>query len=367
MLRIHPVCFCVGVLLITVFGSCTPVELIPPTDGIDLTSWQTASPKEVGMNKKILSNAVEKAEDIPRFLSLLVVKNGHLVLEEYFHGNHADSLNDVRSVTKSVVSTLTGIALKEGYIQTLEETIDAYWPESIAPLSDDQKSIRIRDLLTMSSGFEWEESGSIGYNDWFQADDKIKYLLDQPMSDAPGETFAYNSPAVHLLGVVLEEATNMRLAEFADRYLFSKIGIKEAKWHEFSDGYVNGGSGIDLRPRDLARLGQFFLQNGKNKGVQILPEYWVDEATRPVYDWRTEQGAATSISYGYLWWTEDMATKAYFAWGYGGQFVFVVPEHQLVVITTIYWGLLSQDGGPEPMYDAALDIIINEVLRAVED
>lgn len=347
--------------------SCRQVELIPPPDSVDLSVWQTAEPEAVGLNEKILSNAVKKAEAIPRFLSLLVVKNGHIALEEYFHGNQADSLNDVRSITKSVVATLAGIALKEGFLSSLDETIDTFWPETLAALSEDQKTISIRDLLTMSGGFEWEESGPIGYNDWIQSDDKIQYLLDRPIINTPGETFTYDTPSTHLLGIVLEKATGMKLPEFADTYLFSKIGVKEAKWFEFDDGYVNGGSSIDLRPRDMARLGQFYLQGGKNQGVQILPETWVQEATRPAYDWRIQQGAASSISYGYLWWTEDEVANAYFAWGYGGQFLFVVPEHDLIVITTIDWIRLSEDGGPGPMYDAALDIIINEVLRAVED
>jgi CubicO group peptidase (beta-lactamase class C family) len=334
---------------------------------LDLTQpWPEATPAKVGLNKALIANGVQKAAQIPRFLSLLVVRNGQLAVEEYFHGNHADSLNDVRSVTKSVLSTLVGAAIAAGFISSLEETLGDHLPPDVANLDSTQQSISIRDLLTMSGGFLWDESGGFGsYNTWIRSDDHIQHLLDQPSAFNPGSSFTYNSAAVHLLGVLLQEAVGMPLAKFADQFLFIKIGISARDWEELTRGYVNGGSGIDLRPRNLARLGQFYLQGGKSGDTQLLPENWVEMATAPNFSWRSTYGPLRSFTYGYLWWIQEgQANTAFLAWGFGGQFIYVVPELELVVVATTDWRLLSQEGGPGSLEQAVLDVIVNDIVPA---
>ncbi|NNE45173.1 MAG: serine hydrolase [Rhodothermales bacterium] len=336
---------------------------------LDLTqSWQTSSPAQARVDAAQLETAVAEAGAIPRVQSLLVVRDGRIILEEYFHGNERETLNDVRSVTKSVVATLTAIALKEGFIGSLDETLGDHFPPSIAPLDSVRRSISIRHLLSMSSGFVWPEIGGPAYSDWIQSGDHVRYVLSRPLENMPGSDFTYNSGAVHLLGVLVEEAVGVPLEQFADQYLFGRIGIgvEQREWEILSDGYVNGGAGIDLRTRDLARLGQLYLQDGRSGKDRILPRGWVEEATQPKFEWRSDFGPLSGLCYGYLWWTEEGQEEyVYLAWGYGGQYIMVVPDKELVIVTTTYWrGLNQEAGGANQLEAAVLDIITSHILPA---
>lgn len=337
---------------------------------LDLSQeWETADPQSVNIDAAALEVAGTVAGDITRFRSLLVVRRGKLVFEEYYNGNHRESLNDVRSVTKSVVSTLTGIALAEGFINSLDESISNYIQPPIATLTVEQQAITIRHLLSMSSGFLWPENtgNRNAYGNWITSGNHINYLLEQPLVAVPGTAFEYNSAAVHLLGVVLEAATGMELEDFADQYLFNKIGITQRRWEPLSGGFVNGGAGIDLRPRDMARLGQLFLQNGLSGNQQVFPASWASEASAPRYSWRWQYGSLQSYTYGYLWWVEEGQTdQAFFAWGYGGQYIYVVPAQELVVVVTTSWPGLSGEGGSGPLEQAAMSIILDRVLPGVQ-
>ncbi len=350
-------------LVVLLAGGCSdaiaPVAFDAP---VDLTrTWETAPPSAVGIDEAALARADSMADAIPRLRSLLVVRRGRLVHERYFAGRTASDLADVRSVTKSVVSTLTGLALARGDLTSLDETLGDLLPGDVATLADWERAITVRDLLTMSGGWDWHESGAIGYNDWIVSGDPIGYLLATPQGSPPGDAFAYNSAAVHLLGIVLEEATGKTLPAFADEVLFGPLAISASAWEPLG-GRVNGGAGLDLRPRDLARLGQLFLQDGWSGGRRILPAGWVEEATTRRYGWRDSAGP-TDVSYGYLWWT-DVDHAAFMAWGYGGQFVYVAPERDLVVVATTEWGLVDGKGIPAGLSAKVLGVIVNGVLPA---
>lgn len=352
-------------LSVVLIPGCQKEEKSEP-GALDLREpWEVSSTSEIGVDEMAIDKTISKADTLPRFSSLLVVKDGKLILEQYFHGNHQDSLNDVRSITKSVIATLAGIALENGFINSLEETIGDYLHPAIAAIPANKQKITIRNLLTMSSGLEWDEFNGDSYNQWILSGEHIDYLFDLPMVTEPGASFTYNSGVAHLLGVILEVATGMELEAFADQYLFSKIGIRRAKWENLPGGYVNGGSGIDLRPRDLARLGQFYLQEGQNGKEQILSREWIKAVTTPAFNMPWTYGVLQSVSYGRLWWIEDdPAAAAFFAWGHGGQFIYVVPSLDLVVVTTTNWRQLSLEGGPRSLTEAVLSII-SEMVAAV--
>jgi CubicO group peptidase (beta-lactamase class C family) len=322
--------------------------------------WITGNLEEANIGN--LDDAIMAAEEIPRFTSLLMVRDGKLVLEEYFHGFHADSIHDVRSVTKSIVSTLTGIALDVGFISSIDETLEDHLPANEFDLTAEQKNISIRHLLTMSSGFQWNEWTSTSYNDWILSGDHTGYLLGLSQQSIPGSEFTYNSAAVHLLGVVIEKAVGMKLYDFANQYLFDRIGVGTKEWELLSDGYVNAGSGLDLSSRDLARFGQLILQKGRSGNQTIVSESWVTDATDSKFSWSFDYGALKNYSYGYLWWTPP---DAILAWGYGGQFIYIVPDKNLVIVTTVNWHFISSDGGPASTELAALDVIINKILPKV--
>lgn len=351
-------------LLTTVAVACADRSTAPdPAEVLNLSRpWVSADPATVGIDTTQLDRAAAAAGAIPRFRSLLVVRDGRLVLERYFGGTGPEDLADVRSVTKSVVSTLVGIALQMGYLDSLDQTLGETLPTAVGTLRQDEKTITVRDLLTMTGGWAWDESTAAGYNEWVLATDHVQYLLDRPLADSPGSTFTYNSAAVHLLGVLLEEVTGMSLPAFADKVLFGPLGISAREWEDLGDGRVNGGSGLRLRPRDLARIGQLFLQSGVSGHRNVVSTHWVDEAARPHFAWTADAGS-THVSYGYLWWT-DVDHDAFMARGYRGQIVYVAPSRRLVVVTTTAWGLIDGQSAPADLDRQALSVVVDGVLPA---
>jgi CubicO group peptidase (beta-lactamase class C family) len=332
---------------------------------IDLSEpWPQSTPAALGLDSTELATAVTEASGISRLMSLLVVKNGALVMEKYFRGNRADSLNDVRSVTKSVVSTLVGIAVMRGELTSLDQTLGELLPD--LPYQDQrQREVTVWQLLNMSGGFDWEEESANDYNDWVRADDQIRYLLDRFIIHEPGTTFTYNSAAAHLLGVALEAVTGKTLEAYADETLFGPLGVTQRRWEPSSGGHVNGGAGLDLRPRDLARLGQLYLQEGRSGNTQILSRSWTFEATRPHWGWRGSFGPLHALSYGYLWWTESRpGDDIAIAWGWGGEFVLLDPAHDMVVVATSEWRWAT-DEEADTTEKAVLDVIVNHILGAV--
>jgi CubicO group peptidase (beta-lactamase class C family) len=154
--------------------------------------------------------------------------------------------------------------------------------------------------------------------------------------------YAYNSAAVHTLGVVLQKASGTPLPQYARERLFAPLGIETVAWEALDRDTVNGGSGIKLRGRDLLKLGQLYLQRGWSGETSVVPEAWVDETTQPRFPWRADYGAQKSVGYGMLWWVSDAEPRAFFAWGYGGQFVYVVPDRDLAVVATTSWTGLTE-------------------------
>ena len=337
----------------------------PEPPNIDLTlPWTTASVADVGGSTAMVAEGLKQARTNDRLLSLLVVKNGRLVVEEYFGDASRQGLHDVRSVTKSVVSALTGIVIERGDISGVEDSIGGYLDSLVSGMEPGKAAITIEQLLTMTSGLEWDESGGFGdYTKWIQSGDHLGYVLNKPLVAAPGTRFNYNSAAVHLLGVVLEQATGMKLPELADNLLFGRIGISRSRWEPLVDGFHNGGAGLDLRPRDLARFGQLYLQRGSSAERRIVSAEWVDRSAVERFDWRFSSGALRGISYGILWWVVPEALEPlYFAWGFCGQYVVVVPEMHLVMVTTNDWRGVGADAG---RYERmTMDVLVEYMIPA---
>lgn len=354
LLALAPLAACVDD--ITVPTTSEPAKLA--------TSWETAAPREVELDAIRLELASARAASVDRLRSLLVVRHGRLAHERYFHGNNAETLADVRSITKTVVGALVGVAMAHGAIDGPDQPITDFLSTDEYPVRAEHASITVGDLLTMSSGIDWTERGATGYLDWIQSSDRVAYLLERELVADPGDVFAYNSAAVHLLGLIVEEATGRSLPSFADDVLFGPLGIDRREWEPLGDRHVNGGGGIDLRPRDLARLGQLFLQNGRSGTTQVVPEGWAQLSLAPTrLPFRSVPPMGT-LSYGLLWWI-DVERTAAFAWGYGGQLVYVDPDLDLVVVVTTDWWLVSQDVGSEWLTEQAMSLIVDAVLPAV--
>ena len=338
----------------------------PPTPAavtIDISqAWATAQPADVSMDGVKLSRATNDATALPRFRSLLVARHGKLVLENYFGGATASTLFDVRSVTKSVVSLLVANAVAAGKM-SLDTTVGDHLG---APYTLDagDRAVTVRQLLTMTSRYRWDENSGDDYNLWILSTDHVQFLLDRIQND-PADTFVYDSAAVNLLGLLLQKAVGEPLPQYANEQLFTPLGIGTASWEQLEPGMVNAGAGIKLTARDLLRLGQLLLQHGKSGTVQLVPSPWIDTATTAKFPWRSSYGQQTSVSYGYLFWVADApATPAAFAWGYGGQFIYVVPSLDLVVVTTTQWQGISAETNPVSFAASILTIIVSDVLTA---
>lgn len=336
----------------------------PEPPNIDLSlPWTTASVADVGGSARMVEEGLKRAGNNDRLLSLLVVKDGRLVVERYFGGAGRESLHDVRSVTKSVVSALAGIVIARGDIPRVEHAIGGYLDSLVSDLEPEKAAITIEQLLTMTGGFRWDESGGFGdYLEWIHSNDHLDYLLRRPLVAEPGTLFTYNSAAVHLLGVVLEQATGMDLPQLADEVLFGRIGVSRSSWEPLAGGFHNGGAGLDLRPRDLARFGQLYLQRGASGTLRVIPADWTERSTASRFGWRFDSGALLGISYGFLWWVVPEAREPlYLAWGYGGQYVVVVPMLNLVLVTTTDWRGVVDAGHYQRI---TLDVLVKYMIPA---
>jgi CubicO group peptidase (beta-lactamase class C family) len=363
--RAFCVAACVEVLVAVACGGAAapPPGILstPPSQPVDLSRpWTAAAPAEVGMDARSLELGASRAGRIPRFRSLLVARRGRLAFERYFAGAGADTALDVRSVTKSVVSALTGIALRDHVLPGLDTPIAPYLdpPYRFHP-SD--TGITVRHLLTMTSGYDWDDDRD--YNPWVLSDDRVQFLLDRPRAAPPGERFTYDSAAVHVLGVVLQRAAGLPLPQYASEQLFGPLAAEGVAWEVLDRGTVNGGSGIDLRGRDLLKLGQLYLQRGFSADRSVVPADWVSATTAPQFGWRDDYGAQHRVTYGMLWWVSDETPAAYFAWGYGGQFVYVVPSRDLVVVATTEWRGLTETT-PLALAEEVLGVIVDDVVAA---
>ena len=296
--------------------------------------------------------------------SLLVVRNGVLVDEQYYGSATASSLEDGRSITKSVTSLLSGLALSLGIFSGTGMHLDALIHPPVAQVSAAESAITLDNLLTMTSGFAWDESTAAGYNAWVLSPNQVEYLLAEPLSDLPGLRFNYNSAAVHLISVGLSEATRASTQAFASANLFAALGIQDFSWETDQQGYNNGAAGLALHPRDFAKFGQLVLQNGASGAESIVPAGWVEQSFLIHASPSDRVGPLSTLSYGYLWWLGSWNSHHLeFAWGYRGQFIVVVPDLELVVVATS--DLTDASIPPYAEADGVMTLIIDYVLPAV--
>jgi len=352
-------------LLLASLSACAGEPTATRRGPVDLTAeWETAAPASLGIDSAALAAALDHAATLPQLLSIVVVRHGRIAGERYFHGNYADSLNDVRSVTKSVMSTIAGIVARDGLLHE-DSTIGARLNEwaGAAGLDAAHRAIRISDLLTMSAGFQWDESTASGYNSWVTSPDPIAYVLDKPLSNPRGSTFTYNSGAVHVLSVLVEKYAGQRIDEIAQQKLWPRLGIQRVRWEVFPhDGRPNGAAGLDLRPRDMAKLGWLWLDEGRVNGEQVIEQRWVSEGTQPRFSWWLASAPWNEQNYGWLWVLDRKAARtAFFAWGYGGQYIWVDRQLDLVVVVTNNWRSVPANEAAEAAR-AGMNLIVNHIV-----
>ncbi|MBO6576826.1 MAG: serine hydrolase [Rhodothermales bacterium] len=313
-----------------------------PTEGANAPEgWAISHPAAEGLDPDLLSQAVAFIEEDEHddFRSLVVARNGKLVAEHYFHGHGPDSLQDMRSAGKSVTSALVGIAIAEGLIQGVDAPVLPLFP-SYAPVLHDRagkQAITMAHLLTMTSGLhaDADDPSSPGYEDhMWESEDWVRFVLDLPMSHEPGSAWMYSSASSFLAGAAVEEASGQSLATYAEERLFGPLGIDRYRWLQTPNGRTVGQGNLSLRARDMAKLGQVYLDGGLWNGQRVLPEAWVRASVEPLYPvpWENYDG------YGYSWYTHtltigDKPFPYFLASGNGGNKIYAFPEQRLVVVT----------------------------------
>lgn len=356
--------------LITSISSChnciTEYKYVPPEnidDGLNVGSMS-----DVDIDTSLISETVKriKCGKFNEIHSLLIFKEGKLVLEEYFGGHryqwdgrnyHGDFVDwnkneshTIMSCTKSFISAMVGIAIENGYIESIHQSIFDYLPNHKQFITKEKSQITIEHLLTMTSGLEWDEwSAAHGttandidllYTDY--SDNPLACVLERPLVNRPGQEFTYNGGGFIVLGKILENASKMSLDEYANTYLFKPLGINSASWYQFNNGtYATDGS-LHITPRDMLKFGVLYLQKGNWKNQQLVSQDWVGKSKIPYNNNRGIEVSGKDSGengYSYSWWTNKYSVlnkkeKIFGAGGWGGQEIIVIPGQNMVVVFT---------------------------------
>ena len=310
--------------------------------------WETSSLSKEGVDHENLNQLMVDILNgkYKGIHSIVIVRNEKLIFEEYFYGNHRNSLHVMASATKSVTSILVGIAIDNKMISNVNRKIYELLPQYKGTKWIDKKyEITLEHLLTMTAGVDWLASTSgIPLSDprndlaWlYRSYDPIKYTLEKELIQQPGSRYNYSTGLSTVLGEILKDASGLNPDDFAAKYLLYPLGIQNHKWKVYPNGTIDTGGGLYLRSRDMAKIGYMMLKKGRWKGNQIVSEEWVNESTKAHVQ---QIGKVTNASeYGYQWHhgerkIRNQNIEAFFAQGMGGQFIFVIPALDLVVVFT---------------------------------
>ncbi len=339
---------------------------VPPENTLD--GIPTGTLQDVQMDANKVMKGVTRIEQgkFREVHSMLIYKDEKLVVEEYFKGHkyrwdasrHHDSLvewnrdlqHKVHSVTKSITSLCIGIAIDRGFIESVHQSIFDYLPNYQHLRTPQKESITIEHLLTMTSGLQWAEWNaplSSMENDqiaiWFYKDGPINFALGRPLVAVPGTRFNYSGGDMQILGEILKNATNMNLAEFSGKYLFEPLAIETFRWWLiFPSGEIHAAGGLEMRPKDMVKIGAMMLNRGNWKGKQVISEDWVNKCIVP---WGANQEIKIPgedlgrMGYSYTWWTKEINFNGktihwFSANGWGGQRIIILPELDMVIAFT---------------------------------
>ncbi len=335
-----------------------------PTDG-----WRFSTPEEQGMNSTIINemNRTIEEEDY-WFDSLIVVKNGYIVYEDYPSGNYNENMSHIiHSATKSVSSMIIGTAIRQGLIDNVDVKIMYYFPDkTFENMSPEKENLTLEHILTMTPGLEWDE-WSYPYDDArndliasINSRDPVQYLLDKPMVAEPGEEWTYNTGCSNLLSFIIARVTNTTGTSYARENLFYPLGIKSFVWRVINDVPL-GGHELFMKPRDMAKLGYLYLMNGTWDGQEIVTKEWIRESTKTHVELNEKYSWWLKDGYGYQWWT--MKNEGwYYANGQDGQMICVLDDYDMVVVCTGYSeiGPMNSKDGPGPK------VIRNYLIPAIQ-
>jgi CubicO group peptidase (beta-lactamase class C family) len=306
--------------------------------------WKFISLKEAGIDSLVLdsinSEILVQQKKNSDYRSFLIVKGNYLSYEKYYDGGGKVKLNSLKSVTKSVNSLLVGKAIELKLIKGVDQKISDFFPEYFKKVTDERKrEITIENLLTMSAGFRWNNFGGKYRSGWdLYKGNRHEYMITHTvMENEPGEVYNYNSGLSHMLSGIITNESGMSTANFAEKYLFDSLGIKKYKWTADRNGYNLGNSELFLSSKDMAKIGLLVLRKGFWFDKQLIEKDWIEEMLSPKIE-TAGVGKKYCKYYGYQWWIKNYkGINIYFAAGYGGQYIFVIPGYDLVSVVTTNW------------------------------
>jgi CubicO group peptidase (beta-lactamase class C family) len=273
-------------------------------------------------------DALAVAKQLPRLHSLVVSRRGEIVLEHYFNGARATRPANIKSASKSILSALVGIAIERRLIAAVDTPIVTYFPELKTDRDAAKQRITIEDLLTMRSGLE--TTSNRNYGAWVQSRNWVQHALNRPLLSEPGTQMEYSTGNTHLLSAILTKTSRTSAWQFANDTIGRPLGFTIPRWPQDPQGIYFGGNDMLLTPRQMLAFGQLYLARGRVNGQQVVPESWIARTFVP-----RSRSYWSDQEYGYGWWIRELGGyRAYYAWGFGGQYIFVVPELDLVVVTT---------------------------------
>jgi CubicO group peptidase (beta-lactamase class C family) len=300
--------------------------------------WEVSTPGEQGLDPALIDEVYENAAELETLYSLLVIKDGFLIAEQYFNGGAVDEQTLIQSATKSYISALVGIAIEQGCLSSVDQKMLAFFPEVADEVTDPRKhEITIRQLLQMRSGYPDEETDAALLEALYWG---VPTTLIEPfplVSD-PGTDFNYSNLTYNWLAIILERACGPDLRDFARGHLFEPTDSEVGEWlKDYEDNYIGSG-GIHVTARDAAKFGLLYLRDGAYKGTQVVPADWVDASLQTYSEGARDYGwgfALKDMGYGYGWWTARAGEHdVVFAWGHGGQLIVLLDELDMLIVTT---------------------------------
>jgi CubicO group peptidase (beta-lactamase class C family) len=316
----------------TAFGRALRVPVVPPRIVSYLALLLLCAIPAAGRQNPP-SFAVEDvraaAARLPRLQSLLVSRHGKLLCEYYAEGAGPARLANVKSVSKSIISTLIGIAIERRILESVKQPIVRFFPELTKDPDPRKARITVEHLLTMQSGLQ--STSFDNYGAWVRSRNWVSYVLKQPVVSEPGTTMEYSTGSSHLLSAILTKATKQSTWAFLQESLGTPLGVAFSRWQRDPQGIYFGGNEMLMTPRQMVAFGQLYLNRGRVGERQVAPASWVDASCTP----RGRSRFNPDQMYGYGWWMRDFGGReGCFAWGYGGQYVMIFRDLDLVVVTT---------------------------------
>ena len=272
---------------------------------------------------------LDQADDLNPLNSLLISYKGELVAERYYRGMNAGKTINVKSVSKSIISPFVGIAIRDGILEGTDQKLVDLLPDYADLIEESHRDkITLHHVLSQTTGLEGTSFQN--YGPWVSSKDWVKFALEQPVACRPSSCMTYSTGNSHLISVILSKASGQDLRSYMRNKLFRPLGIPLPNWDRDPQGYYLGGNNIGLRPKDMLRFGELYLNRGRYNGEQLIPSEWIEQswAQYTISPWNGHR-------HGYFWWSRTFGgQKTHFAWGYGGQYIFIVPELELVVVVT---------------------------------